>query len=96
MKFLIDRDWGLQQIDAVQDRVEIHCNVYVGLFVFGEHTMHHLFPTLDHPLLPQLYPAMKETLDEFGIKWKMNTIPDLIVGTFKQLSRIEKQKIKDD
>ncbi|XP_024085522.1 cytochrome b5-related protein-like [Cimex lectularius] len=82
-----DLDWGLAQIDTVRDRVEIKGNVPLTLVLFGEHCLHHLFPTVDHAHLHKLYPLLEETLDEFGVEYKMGSIWDLIRGQFLQLAR---------
>ncbi|KAF4520005.1 hypothetical protein B566_EDAN007153 [Ephemera danica] len=71
-----NRDWGLSQLDAV-------------LTNFGHHTLHHLFPTVDHAHLPRLYPALAETLDEFRVPFRTSSFSDLIIGQFMQLVRTE-------
>lgn len=85
-----DRDWGLHQYDAVYDRNEIFGNRFFGMIMFGEHTLHHFFPTLDFCYLQELIPIYEETLKEFEIDG-MNNKPILktFVGTFKQLTRNE-------
>ena len=62
-------------------------NSYVGLVVFGEHTLHHLFPTIDHMLLKELIPIYKETLEEFGVDMNEKSYPEIIANTFVQLAR---------
>ncbi|XKL67594.1 hypothetical protein PGB90_003085 [Kerria lacca] len=96
-----DRDWGLHQVDATRDRREIIGNKYVGLIVFGEHTLHHLFPTIDFCYLQQLLPIYYETLEEFGIELNVKPIANIFFNSFLQLARINpnlitrKQKQKD-
>lgn len=60
-----DLDWGLYQLDATIDRNDIKGSQFMVLTHFGEHILHHLFPTIDHGLLPQLYPLLWQTLHEF-------------------------------
>lgn len=60
-----DLDWGLYQLDATIDRNDIKGSQFLVLTHFGEHILHHLFPTIDHGLLPQLYPVLWQTLDDF-------------------------------
>lgn len=61
-----DLDWGLYQLDSTIDRNDIKGSQFMVLTHFGEHILHHLFPTIDHGLLPQLYPVLWQTLDEFN------------------------------
>lgn len=82
-----DRDWGLHQVDAIHERKEIAGNVYLGLMVFGDHTLHHLFPTIDHVHLKELISIYQETLKEFGLDFNEKSYPEIIAGTFKQLAR---------
>lgn len=87
--FRDDRDWGLFTLDATRDRVEIHGTPYLVLITFGDHTIHHLFPTLDHSHLHSLYPVLAETCKEFGIDFKLTTTWEMIKGQFQQLMRTE-------
>ena len=86
--FRDDRDWGLYQLDTVKDRVEIKGQFFLVLVLFGDHTLHHLFPTIDHAYLYDLYPELEETCKEFGIDFNLTTIWDLIFGQFQQLGRV--------
>ncbi|XP_022905147.2 cytochrome b5-related protein-like [Onthophagus taurus] len=82
-------DWGIHQLDAVMDRKEILGSHFWVLLSFGDHGLHHLFPTIDHGKLGKLYPILQKTCKEFGVELKLNTIWGLTFGQFKQLSRIE-------
>lgn len=82
-----DRDWGLHQVDAIHERKELVGNIYLGLVLFGEHTLHHLFPTIDHVYLKELIPIYQETLQEFGVDMNEKSYPEIIGGTFVQLAR---------
>lgn len=84
-----DPDWGICQIDAVRDRIEINSSKFLGLVTFGDHCLHHIFPTIDHWHLQHLYPVFYETCKEFGITYKIGTILDLVKGQFLQLARTE-------
>lgn len=83
-----DKDWGLSQIDAVADRPEINESTFLVLTNFGDHTIHHLFPTIDHGKLKYLYPVLQETCQEFGVEFRLITQWELIVGQFYQLLRM--------
>lgn len=84
-----DRDWGLGQMDAARDRVEINNIIFLVLVTFGDHCLHHMFPTVDHWHLHKLYPVFYETCKEFGVTYRMGTIMDLLTGQFIQLAKIK-------
>ncbi|XP_034238561.1 cytochrome b5-related protein-like [Thrips palmi] len=82
-----DRDWGLGQLDAVRDRADHGGSPYLVLTQYGDHALHHLFPTVDHCRLPALYPVLRETLAEFGVEYRFTTTWELFKGAFRQLGR---------
>ncbi|XP_004524738.1 cytochrome b5-related protein isoform X1 [Ceratitis capitata] len=84
-----DRDWGLFQVDTIIDRGDLKGSQFLVLTHFGDHILHHLFPTLDHGILPQLYPILYETLDQF--KGKLRECNHLVhlLGQHRQLLRTE-------
>ncbi|XP_069700193.1 cytochrome b5-related protein-like isoform X2 [Periplaneta americana] len=81
-----DRDWGLGQVDAVRDRPEISRSLFLVLVTFGDHCLHHLFPTVDHSHLHILYPVFYETCKQFNIDYQPTSVFDLIRGQFQQLA----------
>uniref|UniRef100_A0A336MXL3 CSON002711 protein n=1 Tax=Culicoides sonorensis TaxID=179676 RepID=A0A336MXL3_CULSO len=81
-------DWGIFQLDAVMDRVEIQ-GILLTLTHFGDHALHHLFPTIDHVHLPELQPLLLETCKEFEAVCRDCRWWDLIKGQFEQLRRTE-------
>lgn len=92
--FSKEYDWGLYSVDTVMERQELRGNTLLALANFGDHALHHLFPTLDHGILPELYDVFFETLSEFEAEcqyypWFFETIK----GQFKQLARIEPMKL---
>uniref|UniRef100_A0A1B6H6A9 Cytochrome b5 heme-binding domain-containing protein n=2 Tax=Homalodisca liturata TaxID=320908 RepID=A0A1B6H6A9_9HEMI len=84
-----DRDWGLHTLDATRDRVEVMGSPNLVLVTYGDHSLHHLFPTIDHVHLSSLYPVMEQTCREFGYNFKLKTTWDLVTGQFRQLMRNE-------
>lgn len=50
-------------------------------------TLHHMFPTLDHLVLPQLRDILVETCKEFNISIREMKWQDLIIPQFQQLGR---------
>lgn len=71
------------------DRSDLKGNHFLALANFGDHIMHHLFPTLDHGCLAQLYPILYETVDEFKVELREKSYPSLIVGQHLQLIRTD-------
>ncbi|XP_034474537.1 cytochrome b5-related protein-like [Drosophila innubila] len=84
-----DRDWGLFQVDTIIDRGDLKRSHFLVLTHFGDHVLHHLFPTLDHGLLPALYPILYETLDQFKGQLRECNHIEHIIGQHKQLLRIK-------
>nr|XP_053632245.1 cytochrome b5-related protein-like isoform X1 [Cherax quadricarinatus] len=82
-----DKDWGLCQLDAVRDRVEVTGNLFLVSISFGDHSLHHLFPTVDHSKLPYIYPVFMETCKEFGVPFKFMRTSELIIGKYLQLAK---------
>lgn len=60
---------------------------------FGEHILHHLFPTLDHAVLPQLYPIFRKTLQEFNEELREYSFIKHIIGQNQQLLRTKRNPI---
>lgn len=88
-KFRENPDWGLCQLDAVRDRIEVKGNLFLVCTTFGDHSLHHLLPTVDHSKLDALYPAFFETCHEFNIPFEFLSQWELTRGTYQQLARNE-------
>ncbi|XP_045477172.1 cytochrome b5-related protein-like isoform X2 [Harmonia axyridis] len=82
-----EMDFGVFQLDAVADRKEINSSHLLTITHFGDHALHHLFPTIDHGKLRFLYPIFIKTCEEFGVEWKCTTQLDLVKGQYQQLGR---------
>lgn len=80
-------DFGIFQMNAVIDRNDIKENKFLNLAMFGHHTLHHMFPTLDHALLPKLNQLFAATCKEFEMQLREHPWWPLIVGQFQQLQR---------
>lgn len=82
-----DMDWGLYQLDALIDREDIRASHFWAVMQFGDHHLHHLFPTLDHGCLAELYPVLERTAGEFGVAVRTESLRALIVGQHWQMVR---------
>lgn len=85
-------DFGVHQIHIVFERSQAKPNVFVSLTTFGDHLMHHVFPSLDHALLPQMSEVFLETCKEFKIEIKNISLWDGFWGQIKQMKRTEKSE----
>ncbi|XP_017134250.1 cytochrome b5-related protein [Drosophila elegans] len=88
-----DMDWGLYQVDTIIDRGDIKWSDLLVLTHFGEHALHHLFPTLDHGVLKHLYPELKKTMKEFDVELREINHWGHIKGQNEQLLRIKKNTL---
>lgn len=61
-------DFGYIQMGATIDRIETDYNLFTALTSFVTHTLHHLFPSIDHGILPQFKDVFEETCNEFDIE----------------------------
>lgn len=56
------------QLAAVGDRPIIDTSMTLSAVSFGRHTLHHLFPTVDHSKLDLLLPIFAKTCEDFGVR----------------------------
>ncbi|KAH8246349.1 hypothetical protein KR038_001269 [Drosophila bunnanda] len=88
-----DFDWGLYQLDTIIDRGDIKWSDLLVLTHFGEHALHHLFPTLDHGVLKHLYPELRQTMKEFDVELREINHWGHIKGQNQQLLRMDKNPL---
>lgn len=88
-------DFGVYQLSATIDKIEVKNSQFLTLTNFGCHVLHHMFPTLDHGVLPQLNDTLLSTCQEFESEFREYPWWKLIVGQFKQLTRTETIKVND-
>ncbi|TRY68651.1 hypothetical protein TCAL_02479 [Tigriopus californicus] len=81
-----DLDWGISQIDTTRD-VNKSGNLFLIATSFGDHLLHHLFPTVDHSKLDYLIPALNETLTEFAIEYPVANQWNMVLGMHSQMTR---------
>lgn len=83
-------DFGEFQLAATVDRREANFNTFTILAYSGEQVLHHLFPSLDSAILPQLKETLQKTCKEFDIDLKPETtMLKEAFGQIKQLYRSE-------
>lgn len=85
-------DFGVYQLAATFDRTDSLDNHLFMLTTFGQHVLHHMFPTFDHGILPQLREILYETCKEFEADLCVYPWYKLLIGQFKQLARTEVRK----
>ncbi len=64
------------------------------LTTFGDHLLHHLFPSVDHSKLPLLNPALRAICIQFGEVYPARTLPDMVVGLHQQVARVQPHTAK--
>ncbi|XP_062535313.1 cytochrome b5-related protein-like isoform X2 [Armigeres subalbatus] len=84
-----DIDFGVYQLASIIDRADVRGSHFRVLVSFGDHSLHHLFPTLDHGILSQLYPVFYETCAEFQLEHREQFMLQAVIGQHQQLARIE-------
>ncbi|XP_059052809.1 cytochrome b5-related protein-like [Achroia grisella] len=89
------RDWGVHEVEAVIDRTDINDNLFKVMTFFGDHTLHHLFPTLDHGLLPYLYPVFLKNVEKFKVKFRTTTQFNLFIQQIKVTMKREPNLLSD-
>ena len=77
-----DMDWGVYQLDTGYDVTGKSDNFIIKMTTFGDHRLHHLFPTVDHSKLCYLYPVVEETCKEFGVPFETKSAWDMFSGHF--------------
>lgn len=80
-------DWGIHQLNTIVERIDFAGNHFKSLTRFGDHALHHLFPTLDHAELKYLYPILLDHCEKFDIQLRTNTFYRALVSKSKQLAR---------
>ena len=96
-EFALGSDWGLCQLDAVRDRRDVNGNLLAELISYGNHVLHHLFPTVDHGLLSLLQDDFMETCRKFHVDnpeqfQQSLTQWDRYTGMLEQLARVAARK----
>lgn len=82
-------DWGEHQIIALLDRKDINGNTFAVMTLFGEHALHHLFPTLDHSILKYLHPVFIELCDKYRTNYRTSTQFQMVLGQIKETMRTD-------
>ncbi|XP_041970441.1 cytochrome b5-related protein-like [Aricia agestis] len=80
-------DFGEHQIEALLDRKDINGNTFAVLTLFGDHALHHLFPTLDHSVLKYLHPVFLELCRKYQANYRVSTQFELVVGQIRETMR---------
>lgn len=86
-------DFGVFQIKAIVDRQAVDDHLFTVLGYYGLHTLHHMFPTLDHSILPKLEATFLETCKDFSVEFHKKSVMSAVSDQFKQLARSEIRKI---
>lgn len=78
------------------DRKEINGNLFKVMTFFGDHALHHLFPTLDHAVLPYLYPMFVEYIKQFRANYRVTSQFDLFIGQIQMALKTKPTLLSDE
>lgn len=85
----------MHQIEALLDRKDVNKTTFAYvLTLFGDHALHHMFPTLDHGILWHLHPIFIEMCEKFQANYQVSTLFKLVLGQIKETMRTEFKTIK--
>lgn len=91
-------DFGEYQLSTSRDRSDVSHNLFLSMAFYGNEVFHHLFPTIDQAMFPQLKCVLIETCKDFNIKLDeeittaksyVNQIKQLLTNEMKALKKIE-------
>ena len=77
-----DLDWGVHQLDAGYDVTGKSDHFIWKMTTFGDHRLHHLFPTVDQSKLQYLYPVVEQTCKDFDVPFETRSAWNMFVGHF--------------
>lgn len=80
-------DWGEHQVEALLDRKDINANTFAVVTLFGEHALHHMFPTLDHTVLKYLHPLFIKVCEKYKANYRVSTQFQMALGQIKETMR---------
>lgn len=87
----LSMDWGVYQAMAIGSRPTVDASHTLASSSFGQHALHHMFPTIDQYYLQHIQIVYDQTLQEFGLLESVYgggrsfTIMDGWLGLFKQV-----------
>lgn len=75
-------DWGVHQLDTGFDVTGKSDSFIMKMTTFGDHRLHHLFPTVDQSKLYHLYPVVEETCKQFQVPFETKSAWNMLLGHF--------------
>ncbi|XP_026280421.1 cytochrome b5-related protein-like [Frankliniella occidentalis] len=84
-----DNDYGLMQLAATGNCTGLRGreSLFFSLTHFGDHRLHHLFPAVDHAVLPFLEAALAEHMIQYRLKAAPMTTWEALKGKYLQMAR---------
>jgi hypothetical protein len=82
-------------LDTVVERIDYSGDHFKSLTRFGDHALHHLFPTLDHAELKYLYPMLIEHCEKFEKHLRGATFYEALISNAKQIIRKRPNNFKE-
>ncbi|XP_075972013.1 cytochrome b5-related protein-like [Anticarsia gemmatalis] len=88
-------DWGMHQVEALLDRKDVNANTFAVVTLFGDHALHHMFPTLDHALLKYLHPIFIDLCEKYQANYRVSTQFKMVLGQIKETMRTEFKTVEE-
>ncbi|XP_023948987.2 cytochrome b5-related protein [Bicyclus anynana] len=82
-------DWGEHQVEALLDRKDVNGNTFAVMTLFGDHALHHMFPTVDHSVLKYLHPVFIELCEKFQANYRVSTQFQMVLGQIQETMRTD-------
>ena len=83
------KDYAEHTILTASDHT-VDMNIMLAYICFGgfnDHTIHHMFPTIDRGVLPEFKGILIETCKEFGVKYKECNFWENCAGVYRAIFR---------
>lgn len=87
-------DFAIHQMAATVDRHEANSNLFMILTHYGNHILHHFFPSLDHAVLYNFHDELIETCSEFKEELRKISLFEATIEQYKQQARTKKFTLK--
>lgn len=87
-------DFAIHQMAATVERHEVNSNLFMALTYYGEHVLHHFFPTLDHSVLHNFHDELMETCEEFKEDLKRISMVNAAIEQVKHHARTKTIRLK--
>lgn len=86
-------DFAYHQMAATIERREANSNLFMIMTHYGEHILHHFFPSLDHSVLYHFHDELMDTCVEFKEELKKISLLEATIEQYKHQARTKTNKL---